>query len=102
MHLYGKYLSEPEVERISRLLQEGEFLIDVNYLSFPESITRNSLVYSLMLKEPSELTRLTKVALNLGYHIHQEVPLLSHNHAFPHDFIGLFLIPTDIDVTAQY
>ncbi|WP_233269087.1 hypothetical protein [Paraglaciecola sp. L1A13] len=102
VHLYGKYLSEPEVERISRLLQEGEFLVDVNFLTFPESITRNSLVYSLMLKEPSELTRLAKVASNLGYDIHQEVPLFSNNHAFTHESIGLFLIPTDIDVSAQY
>ncbi|WP_226990266.1 hypothetical protein [Paraglaciecola mesophila] len=101
VHLYAKYLSESEVNRISKQLKKDDFDVDVNQLTFPNSISRNSLVYSLMLPEQSELSRLTQSAAKLGYSVESEVPLFSNNHSFTHDSIGLFLIPDDLDISAS-
>lgn len=100
VHLYAKYLSNAEITRISQVLEQDDFSVDVNQLVYPESITQDSLVYSLMLKTPSELARLTQSVAKLGYNIHQEVPLFSNNHSFTHGSIGLFLIPDNIDIAA--
>ncbi|AEE24104.1 putative lipoprotein [Glaciecola sp. 4H-3-7+YE-5] len=100
VHLYAKYLSASEVNRISEQLKKDDFDVDVNQLTFPISIRRNSLVYSLMLPEQSELTRLTQSTAKLGYSVESEVPLFSNNHSFTRDSIGLFLIPEGLDVAA--
>ena len=101
VHLYAKYLSEAEINRVSTQLEKDNFQVDVNQLTFPDSIGKNSLVYSLMLPEQSELTRLSQSANKLGYLIENEVPLFSNNHSFTHDSIGLFLIPEDMDISAS-
>jgi len=96
VHLYTRYLSETEIENISSKLNESNFKIVPNTLSFPENIYQSTLIYSPFIKGDKTLDTLINSLSEVGWSIPTVEALVSGNHWYSKDSVGLFLLPEGV------
>jgi len=92
VHLYTRYLSDAEIDKISSKLEESIFKVVTNTLAFPETIDQSTLVYSPFIKGDKTLDLLINSLSNMGWTIPNVEALVSGNHWYSKNSVGLFLI----------
>jgi hypothetical protein len=96
VHLYSRYLSDAEINKISKEIEKLGFDVVTNNLSFPETINQSTLVYSPFLDDEKQLDSLINLLSQLDWTISNTEFLVNGNHWFKNDSVGLFLLPEGI------
>jgi hypothetical protein len=96
VHLYTRYLSDTEIEKISSKLKESNFSVVINTLPFPETISQSTLLYSPFIQGDKTLDLLIKSLANIDWDIPNVESLVSGNHWYSKNSVGLFLLPEGI------
>lgn len=96
VHLYTRYLSDTEIEKISSELDKVNFKVINNTLAFPEKINQSTLLYSPFIKGEKTLELLIKSLSDIGWVIPNVEALVSGNHWYSKDSVGLFLLPEGV------
>ena len=99
VHLYTRYLSDIEIEKISSKLEESNFKVVPNTLSFPENIYQSTMIYSPFIKGEKTLDTLIQSLFDVGWSIPNVEALVSGNHWYSKDSVGLFLLPEGVKQT---
>ena len=93
VHLYTRYLTEPEVEKIISKLEGSNFDVIPNKLSFPDTVYESTLLYSPFIQGEERLQSILNSLSELGWAVPSVHFLVSGNHWYQKDSVGLFLIP---------
>jgi len=96
VHLYTRYLSDIEIEKISSKLEESNFKVVTNTLTFPETINQSTLLYSPFIQGDKTLGLLINSLSNISWTIPNVEALVSGNHWYSKNSVGLFLIPEGV------
>jgi hypothetical protein len=93
VHLYTRYLSVDEVDKISQSLTELDFDVITNTHPFPDDIYQSTLLYSPFLEGEGRIDQLVQTLDDLGWVIPSVQPLFSGNHSYTKNSAGLLLLP---------
>jgi len=93
VYVYGKYLGQQELGELSEVLQNNQFNVQVNQLDFPTSVSDNTLLYSLLLRDASSLTKLELVLAEQDIEIKRVQAMVEGNHWYNKDSVALFVMP---------
>lgn len=93
VHLYGRYLSEAQIEKVKDGLEKTGVKVKTNTLSFPESINQSTLLYSPFIQQENGLENITNSLSKLNWTIADVQMLVANNHWYKKDSVGLFLLP---------
>lgn len=96
VHLYTRYLTDPEIKEISRELERANFDVIANRLSFPDTIDESTLLYSPFIQDEERLESVVSSVTKLGWTIPSVHSLVSGNHWFQKNSVGLFLLPDGV------
>jgi hypothetical protein len=99
VYVYGKYLSQQERARISQSLAQQHYNVEINDFDFPTSVSQNTILYSLLLKDPHTINHVVTIAEDLEWEIHHTQGLTIGNHWYTKDSVALFLFPDDPEAT---
>lgn len=91
--IYGKYLTSDQQQALTASLNAKELLVEINQFDFPASVTDNTIVYSLMLKDASVIERVEESVVHSGFTIDRTQALTEGNHWYTKDSVALFLFP---------
>ncbi|BDX06841.1 hypothetical protein [Planctobacterium marinum] len=95
VHVYGKYLSQEKVAVLQKQFEEQGFKAQVNSLDTPVSITENTVLYSLLLKDADTLERAVKVASESGFKVNLVQPMVKGNHWYTKNSLAMILFPQE-------
>jgi len=93
VHLYSRYLSDTEIKTVSEEVKKLGFDVVTNTLPFPDEISHSTLVYSPFLTEDKNIDRLVNKLSQLNFSITNTDFLVTGNHWFKKNSVGLFLLP---------
>ena len=96
VHLYTRYLSDTEIEKISSKLEESNFKVVTNTLAFPETVKQSTLLYSPFIKSDKTLELLINSLSSLNWTIPNIEAFVSGNHWYSKNSVGLFLLPDGV------
>jgi len=96
VHIYGKYLSEPQQREIIAIVKEQGLQAELNELNFPASVSHSSIVYSPMMNDTKSIEALIPSLEQSGWPILSSSALFTDNHWFQKDTIGLFVVPDGV------
>ena len=96
VHLYSRYLSEPEIEKITKNLEAHNFDVVVNTLDFPSDIQQSTLLYSPFVQGEGRVNVLIDSLDKTGWVIPNVQPLFSGNHYYTKNSVGLLLLPDGV------
>jgi hypothetical protein len=96
VHLYTRYLTDTEIKEISKELENADFDVIPNNLTFPDTVNESTLLYSPFIQGEDSLESITNTLTKLGWDIPSVESLVSGNHWFKQDSVGLFLLPEGI------
>ena len=95
VHLYGKYLSPEKVALLQKQFEEQGFKAQVNSLDTPVSITENTVLYSLLLKDADSLEKAVGVASESGFKVSLVEPMVKGNHWYTKNSLAMILFPQE-------
>lgn len=101
VHLYSRYLSDAQIEKISRKLVKADFKVKSNHLAFPKSIAQSSLTYSPVIDDQNAVNQIINELSDIGWEIHHTSMLFIDNHWYKENSVALMLVPSGIDPQAQ-
>ncbi|WP_339721797.1 hypothetical protein [uncultured Paraglaciecola sp.] len=101
MHLYSRYLSKADIEKINKELVEADFRVSINVLDYPKSITQSSLTNSLVIKDQNAVNKIINKLSDLGWEIHHTSMLFIDNHWYKENSIDLMLLPPGVTPQAN-
>lgn len=93
VHIYGKYLDASEKRLLMEKFEQDKYTLKFNELDFPTSITHNTLLYSLLLKDPETIDHAQFHAEQAGLPVVQVSALAEGNHWYTKNSMALFLFP---------
>ena len=93
MHLYAKYMSEQDRQRLKQSLEQRDFNVSVNTLGFPASVEATTLLYSLLLKNSQDIETVTGIAASQGISVTHIRSLTEGNHWYTKNSLALFVLP---------
>jgi len=93
VHLYGRYLSESQINAVHQALSAQGFEVELNQLAFPANISESTLIYGMPMDRPQEVDHLRQLAKDLGWPIADAQSLVKGNHWYSGNAVGLFLLP---------
>lgn len=94
VHLYAKYLDNHQAREVKRVLEQtNQYHVELNSFDFPASITENTLLYSLLLKNGENIQRVSALSKSIGFPIAHNKALAQGNHWYTKDALALFLFP---------
>jgi hypothetical protein len=96
VHLYSRYLSEKEVDNITKTLEEHNFDVVANELDFPRDIEQSTLLYSPFIQGEDSVNVLIDALDKTGWVISNVQPLFSGNHYYTKNSVGLLLLPEGV------
>jgi hypothetical protein len=96
-----RYLEEDETLAIKEKLEEVGYTVETNTFYFPKSVDRSTIIYSLFVKDINAVDILLNELSALGWDIKSVRPMMSDNHSFKKDSIGVYLIPDDVQPQAR-
>jgi hypothetical protein len=97
VHLYSKYLSDQQIKVINNELVTADFVVRLNQLQFPQSVTQSSLTYSPLIKDRHAVNELINAMSHIGWDIQHTSMLFIDNHWYKENSIALMLVPPGID-----
>jgi len=93
VHLYTRYLSVQEAEKVTEDLEELGFEIVSNSLAFPDGIEQSTLLYSPFVEGENSIEVLLNSLEASGWTISSIQPLFAGNHYYTKNSVGLLLLP---------
>lgn len=93
LHLYTRYLSETEATEITKKLENANFDVVSNTLPYPDTVNESTLLYSPFIEHKEDLDNVLKLFATLGWNINSVNPLVSGNHWYKKNSIGILLLP---------
>ncbi|QBY05033.1 hypothetical protein E2K93_11840 [Thalassotalea sp. HSM 43] len=96
VHLYTRYLTDSEIKTISEELESADFEVIPNNLTFPDTIHQSTLLYSPFIQDEDSLESITNTLTKLGWIVPSVQSLVSGNHWYKKDSVGLFLLPEGV------
>jgi hypothetical protein len=98
VHLYSRYLSDPQIKEINKELVKADFIVKPNLLAFPKSITQSSLTYSPLINDRNAVNKVINELSGLGWEIYHTSMLFIDNHWYKENSIALMLLPPWLDL----
>jgi hypothetical protein len=96
IHLYTRYLSVADVDKITRTLEEHDFDVVPNTLKYPDDIVQSTLLYSPFMEGEDRANELINTLDRLGWVIASVQPLFMGNHYYAKNSAGLLLLPDGV------
>ncbi len=93
VHLYTRYLSVQEADKVTEELEGVDFEIVSNSLAFPDGIEQSTLIYSPFVQGENTVNVLIDSLDKAGWVISSVKPIFSGNHYYTKNSIGLLLLP---------
>lgn len=93
VHIYGKYLSDTELRSLKQRLDELNYLVDINDYDFPASITKNTLLHSLLLSDVRVIGDVEAITHAQGMPVERVLAMSAGNHWYTKDSVAVFLFP---------
>tara|TARA_R110002126_G_scaffold97190_19_gene226804 strand:- start:4386 stop:5081 length:696 start_codon:yes stop_codon:yes gene_type:complete len=93
VHLYTKYLSEEESQKITTELENKRFTVIKNTLSIPDSINESTIIYSPFLIDMDHLSTALDSLSKLGWSKIKLENLVKGNHWYGKNSLGVILLP---------
>jgi len=93
VHLYTRYLSAQETEKITKELEVLGFDIVANSLTFPDGIEQSTLLYSPFVEGENSVNILIDSLGKSGWDITSVKPIFAGNHYYTKNSVGLLLLP---------
>jgi len=100
VHLYSRYLSAEQSNQLTTQLQDAGFTVQVNHLPFPDTLQQSALVYGVPYQHPAAIDQVRLIAQAAGWPLPHVSAIVSGNHSFTGNQIGLFLLPAGIELNA--
>jgi len=97
VHLYAKYINEAEQKELVGYLEEKNFVVEINQLTFPEMINSSAIIYSPFLSDIEKVHELESVVSEKQWPINYVSALKEGNHWFKKNTIGLFIVPKEVN-----
>ncbi len=98
VYLYAKYLDDNQIEEVKNTFERSEkYRVEINKFDFPTTITENTLLYSLLLREPQAIDMASDLSSSAGFPILRTQGLTEGNHWYTKNSIALFLFPKNKD-----
>ena len=95
VHVYGRYLSPEQLDSLTNNIEQHEFNVIVNDLKAPTTIDSNSIIYSPLLENVSQVDDLIELLRQQNIDIVNVIPMTSGNHWYNRDSMGLIIFPDD-------
>jgi hypothetical protein len=96
VHLYTRYLSDNEIEVVTKKLQGLGFGVITNSLVFPENIEQSTLVYSPFVEGEETINILVASLQENGWPIANVEAIFTGNHYYTKNSLGLLLLPEGV------
>jgi len=101
VHLYSRYLSDEQINNISQTLIEQNFVVKTNQLSFPDSVTDSTLIFSPFMQDGHAVNILLETLSAQDWQIAHTSMLFADNHWYKENSIALMLLPKGINPQYQ-
>ncbi|MCF6440422.1 hypothetical protein L1077_13375 [Pseudoalteromonas luteoviolacea] len=95
VHIYAKYIPDESLIQLKQALEENGFNVETNTLAFPTSISRNTMLHSLMLQDPNAVETAKHTANKSGFKISDIQALKEGNHWYTKNAIAIYPFPKD-------
>ncbi|MDK2598285.1 hypothetical protein [Pseudoalteromonas obscura] len=95
VHIYAKYIPNEASINLRAALEEKGFAVETNTLDFPTTISRNTILHSLMLQDPDALQLVKQTAQNSGFKTTNIQALKEGNHWYTKNSIAIYPFPKD-------
>lgn len=103
VHVYAKYIDNRQREEIRSAFELSEgYRVQLNEFDFPASITKNTLLYSLLLQKPETIDMASNLSATAGFPIQHSQGLSQGNHWYTKNSMALFLLPKERDKQPFY
>jgi hypothetical protein len=93
VYVYAKYLDDNQKKEIQNKLKSEKYQVELNEFDFPNTITENTIIYSLLLREPEMIDKAIELAADAGLPVQRTQGLTEGNHWYTKNSIALFLFP---------
>jgi hypothetical protein len=93
VYVYAKYLNDAQKKDIHNKLKSEKYQVKLNEFDFPTTITENTIIYSLLLREPEMIDKAIELAADAGLPVQRTQGLTEGNHWYTKNSIALFLFP---------
>ena len=94
VYVYAKYLSESQKKEVKEAFEESEqYQIILNDFDMPASISENTLLYSLLLRDPEFIALAEALSVEAGFPIKRTQGMTEGNHWYTKNSLALFLLP---------
>jgi hypothetical protein len=93
VHLYTKYLSEEETQKVTKELEKKRFTVIKNTLSIPGNVDESSVIYSPFLINRDHLSTALDALSKLGWTGIRLENFVKGNHWYGKNNFGLILLP---------
>lgn len=93
VHLYTKYLSEEETQKITKELERKRFTVIKNTLAIPDSVSESTVIYSPFLINMDHLSSALDALSKLGWTGIKLENFVKGNHWYRKNNFGLILLP---------
>lgn len=91
IHLFAKYLTDQEAQKVTEMLQAQEYQVVVNKLSFPDVVTSDTVIYSPMHSNPDDIRTLLSLVTEQLSTKADLIYIRSQKHSFTKNNVGLYL-----------
>ncbi|MCP4991670.1 MAG: hypothetical protein GY928_38100 [Colwellia sp.] len=93
VHLYARYLSAQETEKVTKNIKKLGFDVVANSLNFPDEIEQSTLIYSPFIEGENRVDILLESLSEVGWNISSVKPIFSGNHYYTKNSAALLLLP---------
>jgi hypothetical protein len=95
INLFSANLDKNQITNITRVIDPAIFNLTTNQVRFPESINKNTLIYTPTLNSNQHVSALIKTLAEIGYDITTVSLLHRDNQTLTENNIALYLVPAD-------
>lgn len=92
IYLYSKHISEQETAKLTSEFEQAGYQVQVNQHAFPKEITNTSLLYSPLLRDRKNISKVESLLINQGLEVNSISSLIQGNHLVTKDAIAVFVV----------
>ncbi len=96
VHVNKLYLNEQESQNVKVELENLGLDVEFNELNFPNDISSTSIIYSPFVRDNTAVNKVEDTLIRLGYGVSNISALVSANHWYAKDTVGLYIVPDGI------
>jgi hypothetical protein len=96
VHVNKLYLTEQESQNVKVELKNLGLDVKFNELNFPNDISSTSIIYSPFVRDKTAVNKVEDTLIRLGYGVSNISALVSANHWYAKDTVGLYIVPDGV------